>query len=206
MTCGAEDLLRYEFLKHDERELSSTIEERPQFASCNGYSLNWLPDVNQKWRPTPNPQNPLLKSDKLPRLGKSHEPDRKGVERCWLLLRSHFEPIEPPPTIDEAEEKRKQEVAEAVTLIHRFVRRFCHVKMAVDAFLKPPPLEAPKSPVSDGGPSDAFVSCRWKTNINYWRRGRRRCGASTTSSKAAARNLKGATLMMMRSGGRCSCS
>jgi hypothetical protein len=157
MTCGAEDLLRYELLKHDERELSSTIEERPQFASCNGYSLNWLPDVNQKWRPTPNPQNPLLKSDKLPRLGKSHEPDRKGVERCWLLLRSHFEPIEPPPTIDEAEEKRKQEVAEAVTLIHRFVRRFCHVKMAVDAFLKPPPLEAPKSPVSDAGPSDAFV-------------------------------------------------
>ena len=52
--------------------------------------------------------------------------------------------------LDEAEEKRKQEVAEAVTLIHRFVRRFCHVKMAVDAFLKPPPLEAPKSPVSDG--------------------------------------------------------
>ena len=43
-------------------------------------------------------------------------------------------------------------------MIHRFVRRFCHVKMAVDAFLKPPPLEAPKSPVSDGaGPSDAFV-------------------------------------------------
>ena len=43
-----------------------------------------------------------------------------------------------------------------MTLIHRFVRRFCHVKMAVDAFLKPP-LEAPKSPVSDTGPSDAFV-------------------------------------------------
>ena len=42
-------------------------------------------------------------------------------------------------------------------MIHRFVRRFCHVKMAVDAFLKPPPLEAPKSPVSDAGPSDAFV-------------------------------------------------
>ena len=158
MTCGAEDLLRYELLKHDERELSNDIEERPQFASCNGYSLNWLPDVNQKWQPTPNLPNPLLKSDKLPRLGKSHEPDRKGVERCWLLLRSHFEPIEPPPTIDEAEEKRKQEVAEAVTLIHRFVRRFCHVKMAVDAFLKPPPIEAPKSPISDGaGPSDAFV-------------------------------------------------
>ena len=97
MTCGAEDLLRYELLKHDERELSSTIEERPQFASCNGYSLNWLPDVNKKWQPTPNLPNPLLKSDKLPRLGKSHEPDRKGVERCWLLLRCHFEPIEPPP-------------------------------------------------------------------------------------------------------------
>ena len=45
-----------------------------------------------------------------------------------------------------------------MTLIHRFVRRFCHVKMAVDAFLKPPPIDAPKSPVSDGaGPSDAFV-------------------------------------------------
>ena len=57
------------------------------------------------------------------------------------MLRS-FEPIEPPPTIDEAEEKRKQEVAEAVTLIHRAVRRFCHVKMAVDAFLKPPPGSA----------------------------------------------------------------
>ena len=97
MTCGAEDLLRYELLKHDERELSSTIEERPQFASCNGYSVNWLPDVNKKWRPTPNLPNPLLKSDRLPRLGKSHEPDRKGVERCWLLLRSHFESIEPPP-------------------------------------------------------------------------------------------------------------
>ena len=83
--------------------------------------MQWLlaelaPDVNQKWQPTPNLPNPLLKSDKLPRLGKSHEPDRKGVERCWLLLRSHFEPIEPPPTVDEAEEKRKQEVAEAVTL------------------------------------------------------------------------------------------
>ena len=90
-------MLRYELLKHDEAALSNDIEERPQFASCNGFSLNWLPDVNQKWRPTPNPQNPLLKSDKLPRLGKSHEPDRKGVERCWLLLRCHFEPIEPPP-------------------------------------------------------------------------------------------------------------
>ena len=58
MTCGAEDLLRYELLKHDERELSSTIEERPQFASCNGYSLNWLPDVNKKWQPTPIYQIP----------------------------------------------------------------------------------------------------------------------------------------------------
>ncbi len=97
MTCGAEDLLRYELLKHDEAVLSKDIEARPQFSTCNGYSLNWLPDVNKKWQPTPNLPNPLLKSDKLPRLGKSHEPDRKGVERCWLLLRCHFEPIEPPP-------------------------------------------------------------------------------------------------------------
>ena len=50
MTCGAEDLLRYELLKHDEAALSNDIEARPQFSTCNGYSLNWLPDVNQKWQ------------------------------------------------------------------------------------------------------------------------------------------------------------
>ena len=122
-----------------------------------------------------------------------------------MLLRSHFEPIEPPPpTIDEAEEKRKQEVAEAVTLIHRFVRRFCHVKMAVDAFFKPPPLEAPKSPVSDAGPSDAFVlPLEDKHKLLAPRKASLRGFYDFLES--SGEKFEGATPTTRRSGDRCSC-
>ena len=155
-TCGAEDLLRYELLAHDEAMLQEDIERRPHTSSANGFAIHWLPEVSQKWHATPPVLNTLLKSDKLPRLGKAHEPDRKGVERCWLLLRSHFTPIKPPPKYDEAVEARKKEESDAVRAIHKFFRRFSGVKVALDAFLRPPDPTSPTKSVGQG-PSTAFV-------------------------------------------------
>ena len=104
--CGEEDRLRTALMAAfdgDEKELAREIETMPTFVSPCGVTINWIP-ANSEWttpvpvaRPTPEEKlllakMPRTRGDGLPRFATGGH-DRKGVERCWLLLRCHFEPF-----------------------------------------------------------------------------------------------------------------
>ncbi|KAH8058173.1 hypothetical protein JL722_6024 [Aureococcus anophagefferens] len=104
--CGEEDRLRTALMTAfdgDEKELAREIETMPTFVSPCGVTINWIP-ANSEWttpvpvaRPTPEEKlllakMPRTRGDGLPRFATGGH-DRKGVERCWLLLRCHFEPF-----------------------------------------------------------------------------------------------------------------
>ena len=141
--CLAEDALRDEIDARDDLVRADRIgvEHAPIFASPTGFVISWLPDPTRAdaWEPPPPPPLPkiTLKPDGLPRLKDGLEQDRKGVERCWFLLRAHFEPFV-LPTESEKQHSAEQKRDEAADKIHRVMRRFSKVRASTNAFSEKP--------------------------------------------------------------------